>query len=380
MNIHAAVVNEPGAAFQLESIHLGPVRPDEVLVRIVGVGLCHTDIVAQMGAFGIAGPVVLGHEGAGIVEQIGTEVAGFVPGDRVAISFRSCGRCRQCTDGLPSYCQTMPALNYAGMRPDGSTTLSRGDQPIASNFFGQSSFATHAITYARNLVKVPDDIPLEIAGPLGCGIQTGAGAVMRSLACEAGSALVVIGGGAVGLSAVMGAAIRQCATVIVVEPHAERRALALELGATHAIAPDALADWAEAVRAILPDGAHYVLDTTGRPEALASALASLAPHGTLGLVGVAPPGTPLPGEVNAILTLGHRIIGIIEGDSDPATFIPELIDHYRNGRLPFDRLVTIYPLSSINEAIADQHAGKCIKVVLIPDAQSTAGTFQGRVE
>lgn len=366
-SIRAAVVERAGAPFVLRDLTLDAPRDDEILVKIVGVGLCHTDIVAQAGAFGYAGAAVLGHEGAGIVERVGGAVTGFAPGDRVAISFRSCGHCAQCGAGYPSYCQTMPQLNYAGVRPDGSAAIHDGAAPVASNFFGQSSFASHALTYARNLVHVPDDFPLELAGPLGCGVQTGAGAIMRSMACEAGSALVITGGGSVGLSAVMGAAIRGCAAIIVVEPHAERRALAREFGATHVIDPLAEADLAAAIRAILPEGAGYALDTTGRPDTLRSVLASLAPRGLLGLVGIAAPGTALPAEVNALMTFGHRIMGIIEGDSDPATFIPELMDHHRAGRLPFDRMISTYPLSRINDAARDQHDGRCIKAVLLPD-------------
>lgn len=366
-SVHAAVVDRAGEAFTLRDLTLDAPRSDEILVKIAGVGLCHTDIVAQAGAFGYAGAVVLGHEGAGVVERVGDAVADFAPGDRVAISFRSCGSCVQCGAGYPSYCQTMPQLNYAGMRPDGSTALHDGAAPVASNFFGQSSFASHALTYARNLVRVPDDFPLELAGPLGCGIQTGAGAIMRSMACEPGSALVIAGGGSVGLSAVMGAAICRCAVIILVEPHAERRALALEFGATHVIDPFAVDDLAAAIRAITAEGVGYALDTTGRPDILRAILSSLAPRGLLGLVGIAAPGTALPVEINTLMTFGHRVMGIIEGDSDPATFIPELIDHHRAGRLPFDRMVTTYPLSQINDAARDQHDGRCIKAVLLPD-------------
>lgn len=365
--IRAAVVDAPGQPFALRDVTLDAPRGGEILVNIVGVGLCHTDIVAQAGAFGYTGAAVFGHEGAGIVERVGDHVTDFAPGDRVAISFRSCGTCKQCAAGYPSYCQTMPQLNYAGARPDGSTAIHDGEAPVASSFFGQSSFASHALTYSRNLVHIAEDFPLELAGPLGCGVQTGAGAVMRSMACEAGSNLVVTGGGSVGLSAVMGAAIQGCATIIVVEPHGARRKLAVELGATHVIDPGAVDDLATAIRAILPAGADYALDTTGRPDTLAALLTSLAPRGLLGLVGIAAPGTPLPAEVNALMTFGHRVMGIIEGDSDPATFIPELIGHYRAGRLPFDRMITVYPLSRINEAVRDQHAGLCIKAVLIPD-------------
>jgi aryl-alcohol dehydrogenase len=372
MEIMAAVVENPGDAFVLRTVALDSPRDDEIIVRIAGVGLCHTDIVAQMGAFAFGKPVVLGHEGAGTVEKVGAAVTDFAPGDRVAISFRSCGACTQCAAGRPSYCLTMPQLNYAGARPDGSATVGMDGKPIAACFFGQSSFASHALTYARNLVKVPDDFPLEIAGPLGCGVQTGAGAVIRSMTCEAGSTLLITGGGAVGLSAVMGGVIQGCAAIIVVEPHAGRRALALEFGATHAIDPAAEADLPAAIRRIVSHGVNYALDTTGRPDTLAAIMASLAPRGLVGLVGIAAPGTPLPSEVNTLMTFGHRIMGIIEGDSEPATFIPELIAHHKAGRLPFDRMVKTYPLSQINAAISDQHAGKCIKVVLIPDAVAAA--------
>lgn len=365
--IRAAVVPAPGGAFEMRSLQLDEPREDEILVRVAGVGLCHTDIVAQQGAFGYTGPAVLGHEGSGIVERVGAAISDFAPGDRVAISFRSCGACPQCDGGYPSYCQTMPLLNYAGMRPDGSMAIADGGEAVHSNFFGQSSFATHALTYARNLVRIPEDFPLEMAGPLGCGIQTGAGAVMRSMACPPGSSLIVTGAGSVGLSAVIGGAIQGCTTIIVVEPHAARRALALKFGATHALDPAEHPDLAGSVRTILSTGIDFALDTTGRPELLSAVLLALAPRGLLGLVGVAKPGTMFPAEINKLMTYGHRVMGIIEGDSDPAAFIPELIEHYRAGRLPFDQMVTTYPLSEIEKAVHDQHAGHCIKAVLIPD-------------
>lgn len=365
--IEAAVVPGPGQPFEMRRLLLEAPREDEVLVRIAGVGLCHTDVVAQHGVFGHTGPSVFGHEGSGVVEAIGDGVSGFRTGDRVAISFRSCGECVQCEDGYPSYCQLMPQLNFQGCRPDGSMALRDGDCPVHSNFFGQSSFATYALTYARNLVMVPDDFPLELMGPLGCGVQTGAGAVMRSMACPAGSSLVIAGGGAVGLSAVMGAVIQQCAEIVVIEPHAERRRLALEFGATYVIDPIEEADLASCVRGILPSGANFAFDTTGRTDTLVALLASLAPRGLLGMVGVAKSGTLLPAEVNKMTASGHRVMGIIEGDSDPSVFIPELMAHHREGRLPFDRMVKTYPLSKIEDAIRDQHEGRCIKAVLIPD-------------
>jgi aryl-alcohol dehydrogenase len=262
----------------------------------------------------------------------------------------------------------MRVLNYIGMRADGSKAIRQGETPVSSNFFGQSSFATYALAYERNVLKLPDDIPFELAAPLGCGIQTGVGGVMLALACPKGSSLLVTGGGAVGLSAVMGAAIQGCKTIVVVEPHASRRTLALQLGATHVIDPAESPNIAAAVRAILPQGMDYAFDTTGRPEILAVAMASLAPKGVLGIVGIPPPGTPMPGDLGSVLTFGQTVRGIIEGDSDPEVFLPVLIDHWRAGRLPLETLIQAFPFDQINQAVDAQHRGDCVKVVLnLPD-------------
>lgn len=367
MKVQAAVAVGAGQPFEITTLELDDPRDDEVLVRILGVGVCHTDLVFREAGM-IASPAVFGHEGSGIVEKVGAGISKFAPGDRVAITFRSCGACVRCNCGDAAYCLTMPMLNYAGMRTDGSKAFRADDgQEVSSNFFGQSSFATHALTYERNLVKIPDDLPLELMGPLGCGIQTGAGGVMRSLACEEGSSLLITGGGPVGLAAVMGAKIRKCGVVILVEPVEARRKLALEFGATHVIDPTTTEDVAAAVRAIAPDGVNYAFDTTGLSQVHAAIMGSLGPKGTVGLVGVAAPEQKLPGDVNTLMTFGHSIKGIIEGDSDPEVFLPELLQHYRNGDLPFDRMIRTYPFSQINEAIVAQHMGECIKVVLLMD-------------
>lgn len=366
MQTQAAVIYSGQPGFRYETVEIEAPRADEILVRVLGVGLCHTDLVFSSGAAPYPFPAVLGHEGSGIVEAVGAGVQKVRPGDSVLITFRSCGACDRCGAGDAAYCRTMPMLNYTGRRTDGTCALSNEAGPVSSNFFGQSSFAGHAITYERNVVKVDAALPVEIMGPLGCGIQTGAGAVMRSLGAKKGSSLLVTGGGSVGLSAVIGAKIQGCATIILVEPMAPRRQLATEFGATHCIDPESQPDVAAAVRAILPMGVDNALDTTGIPAVQAAALASLGSKATLGLVGVSAPGTPMPGEVNTVMTFGQSVKGIIEGDSDPDEFIPELIEHFRAGRLPFDKLVRTYPLSQINEAIAAQHHGDCVKAVLIP--------------
>ena len=364
-DIKAAVVAAPGSAFEIKTVTLDSPRADEILVRIAGVGICHTDLVAQAGYFTVELPAVFGHEGAGIVEAVGPDVTKVAVGDRVALSFSYCGTCACCARGEPAYCHHMTPLNSGGKRADGSKTMGA----VSGSFFGQSSFATHSLTSEKNVVKVPEGVPLDIAGILGCGVQTGAGAVLRSLDLKPGSSLAVFGVGAVGLAAVMGAKLRGLGTVIAVEVHQNRRDLALELGASHAIDPRA-GDVAQAIRAILPDGVDAVLDTTGLPVVVNTVPDILAKRGQFGFVGIPPAadiGLKLPGPLMAAMRNGWTFRGIIEGDSDVDGFLAELMDAYLAGQFPFDRMVTRYPLSQINAAIADQHAGLCLKPVLIPE-------------
>ncbi|OWK31033.1 NAD(P)-dependent alcohol dehydrogenase [Sphingomonas dokdonensis] len=364
----AAVAHGPHQDFVLEELHVGEPQAGEVRVRVAGVGLCHTDLVFRDQIATYPFPAVFGHEGAGVVDAIGEGVTGFAVGDQVIVGFSSCGACPRCDEGLPSYCRSFVPLNYAGMRvTDGSKAYAKGDTAVASHFFGQSTFATYAITRARNLVKVEDSAaPLAMLGTLACGFQTGAGAIMRTFDCQAGSSLVVFGGGPVGLAAVMAATIRGCARIILVEPMENRRAIGRELGATDVIDP-AAGDLAAAIRAVVPDGVDFAFDTTGNVSVIEAGMAALGSHGAIGLVGVPrEAGASITVNISALMTPGHRIYGIIEGDSDQQGFIPELLAHHAAGRFPFDRLVRTFALSDINEAIAAQARGECIKVVLIP--------------
>src|SRR6185369_7291021 len=207
----------PRQPLEFWELELDSPRDDEILVRVAAAGICHTDLVYRDAGL-IAHPAVLGHEGAGVVEATGKAVRKVSPGDRVAITFRSCGSCPRCSAGHPAYCFHMPQLNYAGARPDGSRALRRDREPVGSNFFGQSAFATHVLAYERNTVRLPVDLPWAIAATLGCGVQTGAGAVLRALACAQGASILIAGAGPVGLSAVMAATIRQCSPIVVIEP------------------------------------------------------------------------------------------------------------------------------------------------------------------
>ncbi|MGW1026796.1 NAD(P)-dependent alcohol dehydrogenase [Streptomyces sp. NPDC002577] len=365
MDITAAVAKEISGPFSLERIALAAPAADEIVVEIAGVGLCHTDLAAKDGHLPFPLPGVFGHEGSGVVVAVGSTVTKVASGDKVVLSFNSCGQCTQCRKGEPAYCQQFMAFNFGGTRPDGTSTLHLGDTALGSEFFGQSSFATHAIAHERNVVKVADDAPLSLLGPLGCGVQTGAGAVLNSLNCAPGSSLLVLGGGSVGLSAVMAGAVRELATVIVVEPHAQRRDLALSLGATHAIDP-AAGPLSEQVRTIVPEGVDYAIDTTGMVSVLEQAMQSLGHRAKLGIIGVpADPAAALPLNLIQAQVLGVTVTGIVEGDSDPDVFIPQLLDLHRTGRFPFDKLITTMPFSEINEAVAAQHRGEAVKIVLV---------------
>lgn len=365
MNITAAVARSANADFTIETITLDDPRDDEVLVRVVGVGICHTDLIARDQHIPVPLPAVLGHEASGIVERVGAQVRKVKAGDHVVLSFLSCGHCERCEDHEPSYCHQFVPLNFPGVRSDGSTGMRIGAEAVSGRFFGQSSFASHALAHERNVVKVESGVALELLGPLGCGFQTGAGAIMRSLACRAGSSLAIFGCGAVGVAALMGAVVQGCKTIIVVEPQAGRRQLALELGATHVIDPMA-GDTAAAIRAIVPSGVHYAFDSTGIKAVVESAIASLALHGTCGFVAAATPDTTISLNLTAAVLGGYTLKGILEGDSDPDTLIPQLIALYRDGRFPLDKVVKTFALAQINEAVAAQHHGDCIKAVLLP--------------
>jgi len=366
MKIKAMIAPGDGSEFIYADVEIDDPRPDEICIKIKAAGLCHTDILAQHGVFQFGSAAVLGHEGAGIVERVGADITKVKVGDRVCLSFRSCGNCRKCEASQPASCQDFAPLNVSGGRVDGSKTLSHDGQALASNFFGQSSFATHALTYEQNVVKIPHDIPFEIAAPLGCGVQTGAGAIMNSLDCEAGSSLIVAGCGIVGLSAVMAGKIKDCGPIVVIEPVAARRELALELGASHVIDPLAVSDLSETLKEIFPFGVHYALDTTARPDVLEALVGNLAVKGALGLVGLIDPNADFKCSAAALMAKGLSIHAIIEGDSHPDSFIPTLIEYYKAGRFPLNRLISTYPLKEINTAIKDHSAGDCAKIVLIP--------------
>lgn len=361
--ITAAVVRKKGGPFQIEILNLEDPRPDEVLIRIVATGMCHTDMVARDQLYTVPLPVVLGHEGAGVVEQVGSSVKKLKPRDHVVLTYMWCGQCLPCLRGDLTYCANFYPLNFGGAREDGSTATRDQQGAVHDHFFGQSSFATYALAHERNVVKVPNDAAVELLGPLGCGIQTGAGAVLNTLKVGVGSSFATFGGGAVGLSAVMAARVAGASTIIVADVVPSRLALAKELGATHAV-NSRETDPVEAVRQITGGGADFTLESSGRPAVLRQAIDALAIRGTCGIVGAPALGTEASFDVNGVMTAGKQIIGIIEGDSVPDLFIPSLVELYTQGRFPFDKLVKFYSFDQINQAAEDSEKGGTIKPIV----------------
>ncbi|WKN19798.1 NAD(P)-dependent alcohol dehydrogenase [Azotobacter vinelandii] len=363
--IQAAVLREAGQALQIEDAWLEAPRPTEVRVRVVASGVCHTDMVVRDQLFPTPLPLILGHEGAGVVEAVGSAVTMVSPGDHVVMTYMSCGLCLPCETGHPAHCSNMHPLNFGGGRLDGSTSsCSYGNgQPIHDHFFGQSSFSTYAIANERNVVKVPKEAPLELLGPLGCGIQTGAGSVLNALKVEAGSSFAAFGAGAVGLAAVMAAKVAGATTIIAVDVTPSRLALALELGATHVI-NSREQNPVERIRAITGGGVNYSLECSGRAEVLRQAIDALTILGTCGIVGATKVGTEVAFNINDVMIPGKRIQGIVQGDVVANAFIPTLVNLYLQGRFPFDKLCRFYRFDEVNQAMADSESGVTIKPIL----------------
>jgi aryl-alcohol dehydrogenase len=363
MKITAAVARAIQAPFTLESVTLGAPRADEVLVRLVATGICHTDIsMREHKIYPIPHPVVLGHEGAGIVEQVGAGVTKVKIGDPVILTSNSCGHCPSCVEGMPVYCYDFNGHNFSGSRPDGTSPLSHSGEKI-HYFHAQSSFATHSVARERSVVPVRKDAPLELLGPLGCGVMTGSGAVINSMAVGVGQSIAVFGTGSVGLSAIMAAKLVGAGIIIAVDLVESRLALARELGATHTVNPDKESA-VEAIRTITGAGVNFTLDTTGNMKVLRQAMDVLAPRGTCGFVGGAPVGAAVTIDVEQIMVGGRTIRGIIEGDSNPHIFLPKLIELYMLGRFPFDKLVKFYRFDEINTAVDDALSGRTVKPIL----------------
>jgi aryl-alcohol dehydrogenase len=363
VRITAAVVEELHGPFVVKDVELDEPGPGDVLVQVAATGFCHTDGIARDGDLPFPLPGVLGHEGAGTVVAVGEGVTGFREGQAVVLGWPYCGDCRNCVKGEPRYCLRMAELVGGGHRLDGPSALRTTDgQPLASHFFGQSSFATYAMTTASSLVPVPEGLPVELMGPLACGLATGAGAVFNTLRPEPGSSIVVYGAGTVGLAAVMAARNSAATTIIAVDRHAGRLRLAADLGATHTV--DATGtDPVQAVQDICGGPADAALDCTGVISVVRQAIDSVGMLGTALLIGGAPAGAEFSVEHFSTLW-GKTIRGTLGGSGHGQALIAALMDLHAQGRFPFDRLVEYFPLEQIEDAVEASHSGAVVKPIL----------------
>lgn len=368
MKTTVAIVNGQGQDFTFEEVELEGPRADEVLVRIVATGLCHTDITMRSMLPEEMFPNIFGHEGAGVVEEVGADVNGIKVGDHVVLSLRSCRACERCNAGMIGYCDSSLMLNYMGMRMDGSTTYSRDGSPVFGSFFGQSSFAQHAVAYADNVVVVDKSLDLTKVAPYGCGFQTGAGAVLNVLESGPADSLVVYGVGAVGLAAIAAAKAQGVATIIAVDLMQSRLDVAARYGAigvnpSELVATGLGSALVDKIRELTGGGSTSAIDTTAVPEVIKQAAQGLGVRGQLVVLGLGAPEFPV--DAIDIMQNGKVIRGSVEGDSDPLEMVPRLIALNQAGKFDVDDLLVSYPFAEINQAIADVSAGTVVKPVLV---------------
>ena len=365
--VSAAVVHKTKGKFIVEDVELDELRPNEVRVRVVAVGVCHTDMAMRDGVYPIPMPVVLGHEGGGVVEAVGTGISRVKVGDHVVMSAAYCGHCLPCLTGHQAYCENGFAEDFGGRRTlDGTSSLtSSSGEVVSSHFFGQSSFSRHANVVESALVVVDRDLPLEKIAFLGCGMQTGAGSILNELRPPAGSSIAIIGTGAVGHAAVMAARASGCTTIIAIDRHQNRVELATEVGATHAVHGQAEDAHDEVMRISGGRGVDYIFNTTDSTVAVHNLAAALAIRGSLATVAAMAPGTEIPFEVGGSLLKGWNFRTIVQGSSVPQQMVPRLIDMWKQGMFPVDKLVKTYGFADINTAFADSTSGAVVKPVLV---------------
>jgi len=363
MKVTAAVTHEQGK-LSIETVELDAPKASEVLVKIVAAGVCHTDSAGINQIIPVTLPAIFGHEGVGIVEEVGVGVDTLKPGDKVILSYPSCGCCENCTEGATYACEDLNRLFFDGSYKDGTKRFSTEGQPVSS-FFGQGSFASHVVVDARNAVKVDVELDdLKQLCSLGCGVQTGAGAVLCRMKPEPGSSIAIFGAGAVGLSAVMAAKIAGCSKIIVIDLVDARLELAKEMGATHVLNGKAC-DVPAAIMEITNGlGVNYGLEAVGVPVLVQQMLQVLGGEGLGVLVGVTGD-AQIPVHANDLMDKNASFTGAIEGAANPKTFIPQLVQFYKEGRLPIDLMSKYYAFEDIEKAFEDSHTGEVIKPILV---------------
>ncbi|ACU38837.1 zinc-binding dehydrogenase [Actinosynnema pretiosum subsp. pretiosum] len=366
MRTRGALLREVGGPLEVVDLELDPPGPGELLVRVGATGLCHSDLSVLDGSRVRPLPMVLGHETAGEVLEVGEGAAGFAPGDHVVLSFvPACGACRRCAAGRPALCEPGAAANRDGALLSGARRLRLPDGTRPHHHLGVSGFAEHAVVSARSATKAPVDLPFEVAALFGCAVLTGAGAVLHSARVGPGDVVAVFGLGGVGLAALLAARAAGAARIVAVDLVAGKRELALSLGATDAVAagPDAV----EAVRELTGGGAEKVVDTTGVPAALAQAYAATAPGGTTVTVGLPHPDRELVLPALSLVAEERTLKGSYLGSCVPGRDVPRFIALHRAGLLPVERLLSgRLALEEVGAGFDRLAGGEAVRQVVVP--------------
>lgn len=360
----AAVLRAGDRPYTIEEVTLDEPGADQIVVQVTATGFCHSDAVARAPKFAERlFPMITGHEAGGVVEWVGSDVSGIEVGDHVVLTFAYCGTCSQCSGNHPAYCETFLERNILGLLTTGGAGATGSDgERIMARWFGQSTFATRAIVDARSAVVVDRELPLEVLAPLGCGLLTGAGTVLNVLNVQAGESVAIFGVGSVGLAALLAAKAAGVESIIAVDLHPSRLELATELGATATILGGDNDSVVAQIKKLTDQGTHYSIDTTGVPDVILSALQCMRARGICASVGIQGGDVVLDGHA---LGNGKQLVSVIEGDADPRTFIPQLIQLWRDGRFPFDRMLEKFPFAAINEAEKASLEGRAVKPVLV---------------
>ena len=364
MKVQAAVTREKGK-LAIETVELAEPKAGEVLVKLVASGICHTDTAVIEQYLPVSFPIVAGHEGVGIVEKVGPGVLSLAVGDRVVLTFPSCGACEHCEDSHPYSCDDNFNMLFGGKFRDGSTRMTTDDGKDVGTMFMQSSFSTYAIATEDNAIKVDVDVDeLKKLCSLGCGVQTGAGAVLNRMKPRPGSSIAIFGCGAVGLAAIMAAKIAGCSTIIAIHG-SKGREEALSFGATHTI-NGRKEDTVAAVKEITGGkGVNYALESSGQPPLAVTMLQCMAKEGLAVTVSVTA-GAEVPIMLEPlIMNPSVSFAGCVEGHSNPKVFIPELVKFYKEGKLPVDKMNKYYKFEEIAKAIEESHTGGVLKPIIV---------------
>jgi Zn-dependent alcohol dehydrogenase len=362
------VMHEAGSPLVLEELVLDAPGPGEVRVRVEAAGVCHSDVHYLTGGLRSQTPIVLGHEGSGIVEAVGDGVTRVSPGDKVIMLWRPrCGECQYCLKGMPAQCELGKIHGQTNELLRGGTRLSK-DGERYYHLMGDSVFAEQAVVSQESVIAIDQSIPFDIAAIVGCAVITGMGAIMNHMPDLAGKSVVIIGAGGVGLSAVMAANLVGAAQIIVSDLVESRLEKALELGATHTI-NSGTEDFATRVREITDSGPDYVLEAIGRSQTIRSGFESLKPGGTEVVVGLGSVGDDVSIPVNVLVQGDRRLVGSLYGTANSPIQIPEILRLYKSGRLPLDQLLDRqFPLAEANEAIDHLRTGAVGRPILVPNS------------